>query len=725
MSQTNTLPSVSIHDTTPEDRWRTVIPHPSVWIGGREYLYVDSGGPGHSTIELVEVATQEKLEVEQQFANRMQTLKSDLDAQVQQLAGALDNLIQQQVLERQASATQQLLASNTAKLPALQLTALQFFGTTPLDKSIIDFLRVVEHSTARDTQHQAWLASFQAAYEAKLTAHAIDHLTTKAKALEVAKRFAANEVKRAQRLDQKNQIVDLLLANLDLARHNHEVSSRQLQESLDTVARHDLESPEDIEVPLHGKALESQLAALLHTHRAHNLALNETQKYAIQLHAQHQILKSALKFAPPRNTRPSSIASANDLLQKSAQVLAAQDQQRQENLRLSSEFSKRVTAAISRTNDELARIAALGGSEIPQRPYTYRLPTDSTSRVQVITPSAVSMSSFAVVGTALGTALRAARPVMKGRNRVVLEAALLLLFSTGLDHGGRYGISSPLKELLPDFNPQDVIDSIGKYLEVPVRLISGMIDENSSVQAVGTDVEGVPGGVPVRQATWDAAQGAYSFVTDGPGPITVLWTPQGEPVDSSTALPAEEQPQRLYPGIISVPSTPTVLTLPSTDDLHFNDYIVTFPVDSGLEPVYIMFKSPRDYAGVATGAGQNISGIWLATAGTPEGSPIPSRIADQLRGRTFSNWDRMREAIWKAAAADAELSQEFIPWNIERMREGLAPIATTQEHNKSEKSFELHHVHQIAKGGAVYDIDNIVVMTPKQHAEAHKGGSQQ
>lgn len=236
MSQTNTLPSVSIHDTTPEDRWRTVIPYPSVWIGGREYLYVDSGGPGHSTIELVEVATQEKLEVEQQFANRMQTLKSDLDAQVQQLAGALDNLIQQQVLERQASATQQLLASNTAKLPALQLTALQFFGTTPLDKSIIDFLRVVEHSTARDTQHQAWLASFQAAYEAKLTGHAIDHLTTKAKALEVAKRFAANEVKRAQRLDQKNQMVDLLLANLGLARHNHEVSSRQLQESLDTFA---------------------------------------------------------------------------------------------------------------------------------------------------------------------------------------------------------------------------------------------------------------------------------------------------------------------------------------------------------------------------------------------------------------------------------------------------------------------------------------------------------
>ena len=110
----------------------------------------------------------------------------------------------------------------------------------------------------------------------------------------------------------------------------------------------------------------------------------------------------------------------------------------------------------------------------------------------------------------------------------------------------------------------------------------------------------------MRQATWDAAQGAYSFVSDGPGPITVLWTPQGKPVDSSTALPAEEQPQRLYPGIISVPSTPTVLSLPSTDDLHFSDYIVTFPADSGLEPVYIMFKDPRDYTGVATGSGQPV-----------------------------------------------------------------------------------------------------------------------
>ena len=86
----------------------------------------------------------------------------------------------------------------------------------------------------------------------------------------------------------------------------------------------------------------------------------------------------------------------------------------------------------------------------------------------------------------------------------------------------------------------------------------------------------------------------------------MLWTPQGKPVDSSTALPAEEQPQRLYPGIISVPSTPTVLSLPSTDDLHFSDYIVTFPADSGLEPVYIMFKDPRDYTGVATGSGQPV-----------------------------------------------------------------------------------------------------------------------
>ncbi|TWY20911.1 HNH endonuclease, partial [Serratia marcescens] len=33
-----------------------------------------------------------------------------------------------------------------------------------------------------------------------------------------------------------------------------------------------------------------------------------------------------------------------------------------------------------------------------------------------------------------------------------------------------------------------------------------------------------------------------------------------------------------------------------------------------------------------------------------------------------------------------------------------------------------HHIRQIKDGGAVYDVDNLGVMTPKRHIDIHKEG---
>jgi len=41
--------------------------------------------------------------------------------------------------------------------------------------------------------------------------------------------------------------------------------------------------------------------------------------------------------------------------------------------------------------------------------------------------------------------------------------------------------------------------------------------------------------------------------------------------------------------------------------------------------------------GTVAGQGQDVSGIWLAGAGVGLGAPIPTRIADQLRGKSFSS----------------------------------------------------------------------------------------
>ena len=38
-------------------------------------------------------------------------------------------------------------------------------------------------------------------------------------------------------------------------------------------------------------------------------------------------------------------------------------------------------------------------------------------------------------------------------------------------------------------------------------------------------------------------------------------------------------------------------------------------------------------------------------------------------------------------------------------------------------TFEIHHVQEIAKDGSVYDIENMMVLTPKCHIDIQKGNS--
>ncbi|WP_404944113.1 HNH endonuclease signature motif containing protein [Pseudomonas syringae] len=107
-----------------------------------------------------------------------------------------------------------------------------------------------------------------------------------------------------------------------------------------------------------------------------------------------------------------------------------------------------------------------------------------------------------------------------------------------------------------------------------------------------------------------------------------------------------------------------------------------------------------------------------------EGAPIPSQVADQLRGVRFSNFGRQRESIWKAVANDSEISQQFSQRNLQLMKAGNAPHPKLEDQVGRRTKFEIHHKDEIANGGSVYDVDNLVIMTPKQHIEHHRNRSQ-
>ncbi|MGH8439753.1 MAG: S-type pyocin domain-containing protein [Pseudomonas sp.] len=222
--------------------------------------------------------------------------------------------------------------------------------------------------------------------------------------------------------------------------------------------------------------------------------------------------------------------------------------------------------------------------------------------------------------------------------------------------------------------------------------------------------------VPVIAAT---ARGDQLVADLGDG-VELIWTPA---VDTSRVLG--------IPALEGAPQLPAVFVFPEAEQAEqryehpanppdFRDAIIWFPSQPQILPVYISLNV-RGAPGVVTGIGQDVTGIWLAGAGVGLGSPVPTRIADQLRGREFSSFDAFRKAFWKAVAADPELSRQFKPRNLSDMAKGFAPAAPKSEHVGKRISFELHHVELIKDGGAVYDVDNLRAVTSKHHIDIHRG----
>ncbi len=147
---------------------------------------------------------------------------------------------------------------------------------------------------------------------------------------------------------------------------------------------------------------------------------------------------------------------------------------------------------------------------------------------------------------------------------------------------------------------------------------------------------------------------------------------------------------------------------------------MVFPAGSGIAPLYIVISARHD-PGVVTGRGADVFGTWLAAASEGLGAPIPTRIADKLRGQSFGSFDSFRGAFWIEVSKDAELASQFNDRNRSDMANGLAPISRRHEQAGKRRKFEIHHAEHIKDGGAVYDLDNLRVVTARHHIEIHRG----
>lgn len=248
-------------------------------------------------------------------------------------------------------------------------------------------------------------------------------------------------------------------------------------------------------------------------------------------------------------------------------------------------------------------------------------------------------------------------------------------------------------------------------------------DENGKQQIVGIKT-GEGSAYGDRVAKREAVQQGQHFIAELDNGITITWTPDGstDVLTPDTVLPKNDQldVHNIWVRPIEEHEQEIGTVLYPEEDLA--EYIVTFPADAGLPPLYLVFrKTARDESGVVTGNGEDITGIWLENASEGLGAPIPSQIADKLRGKEFSSFDAFRSAFWKEVSKNEELIKQFSTQNQARIKLGKAPKTRSRDKVGKRNSFELHHVNEIQHGGKVYDVDNIRINTPKNHINIHKG----
>lgn len=96
--------------------------------------------------------------------------------------------------------------------------------------------------------------------------------------------------------------------------------------------------------------------------------------------------------------------------------------------------------------------------------------------------------------------------------------------------------------------------------------------------------------------------------------------------------------------------------------------------------------------------------------------PLPEHIANKLAEQTFNDFDDFSQAFWLAIAEDPVYSQLFVTSQLKRIKQGWPLRAPFAETAKGLRSYQISHLDSPEFGGALYDADNLRIMSALQYA---------
>ena len=486
--------------------------------------------PGSLVIDLIPQIENDKRQVKQAHDQRTATIDQDIEQAIAHQAGSLTGLDEVQAIERKITAVNQLQAQLSPRLEIARQQAHSFFGTDPEHRNFQEFLAVIRSPNAPAEPRPAWLASYRAAFEVKYLEQQSNALTQRQYQLRSALSSARLKATRNRNIDIALNRAEQAIVRSIASSQTSQLALKAMQKMLDAFDHHRHEDIAEEMALEHGRELQRETSNLLKAREHLILTAASNRGQARQLANEISRIEFDLKFFASQGLderRPEMLA-----LQAEAQAHAAKaaqsapaEQAAVQQLRL------QATRAIEAAFDEQALLATLSGQTPSNTPVTFNAWTASTGHALVLASSRGGTADFEPAWHELGKALgKAAERLLAGAGLAIARYASLMLYTTRLGDGERMGVTVPLALMAPGAElTQEANRKAGQPLELPLRMNAAPHGTQTEVYLAATDGSSILRDVRVRQAQWDAAEGAYRFTTEGPGGATLLWHPATPP----------------------------------------------------------------------------------------------------------------------------------------------------------------------------------------------------
>ncbi|QXI19985.1 S-type pyocin domain-containing protein [Pseudomonas hamedanensis] len=579
---------------------------------------------------------------------------------------------------RELGVRNKLIQRKSAELQHQTHLSHGFYGSDPTNKSADQFLsraQVVDKTLRPDGPGMTlWKQSYRAALQAKLltrqlallheqqvnvhnwlaAVQANDH--AQAAAAEAA-RQAAEQARIAAEQQRQRDIAEAARRQREQA----EIRARE-QARLAALAEQQRVAAEQARIAAEQKRLRDLVeAARLEQEQTEIRAREQVRLAAL---AEQRRLAAEQARAAAETARINAEAEAQEKVRtaalKAAQAEAEARAAAAEQSRLQAEMEQRIDA----TQQQSLHPAEM------QQVYPASGPVASTAPAFSFASTAIRLSP--ATSSAILTAMRTALMTVTATGAALFGSPVLIGFAavlmpSRLGNGERFAVSVPFSELSSESAQtlREIADRQGA-LEMAVGLGVRPSGIGAEVFVASTDNFHIRSSVLVLNAAYDLLNDVYELALPHSPTDFLTWTPATSPGDSSTESPMVDTDSPAYSGAPIVPLEGRLDLNPILVE-GWERFIIVFPDDSGIAPLYVVFSDPYE--------GATVKGKYSGRGFNPEQAGGPILDLDWHTATiTRSGIDAVKLHIARLDQSDAN---EIMIQRLERILSGDRELTDT------------------------------------------------